>query len=109
MAIDYSKNLFDDYGRPIQVSYVPAGAIYENQKSMAADTATRFETASKKLRSARIYVTTQNMVFGDSTNQRLTVAANDYFDLESFDLSTLYFKNASAGQNGTVTIIGVIE
>jgi len=109
MATDYSKDLFDENGRPIQVSYVPAGAIYENQKTMAADTATRFETTSKKLRSARIYVTTQNMVFGTSANQRLTVAANDYFDLESFDLSTLYFKNAAAGQNGTVTIIGVAE
>ncbi len=86
---------------------VYTGTIYENQKTMSADTATRFETTAKKLHSARIFVTGQNMVFGNASNQRLTVAANSYFDLKYFDLSTLYFKNATAGQNGTATIIGV--
>lgn len=83
------------------------GGIYTKSMTMAADTATRFETTSLLLNRATIKVTTKDMLFGDSAGQAFLVAANGTFELEKFELSSLYFKNAAAGQNGTATIIGV--
>jgi hypothetical protein len=85
------------------------GTVYENQDTAAADTARRFETASKKLRDVIIQVTTAAQYFGDASAQRYLVQPNDTIGFTKVDLSTLYFKNASAGQNGIVTIIGTEE
>ncbi len=85
------------------------GNIYENEKTMADNNATRFSTTSLKLKYAKIVVSTKAMVFGDASNQRFNVAADGYFELAKVDISTLYFKNAAAGENGKVNIIGVTE
>jgi len=83
-----------------------SGAVYENQDTATGDTARRFETTRKFLRDVVIKVTTNAQKFGDSSNQRLELAAGDSVGFTLVDISTLYFKNASAGENGTVTIIG---
>jgi len=85
------------------------GSTYRNTATMADDNATRFETSATKLRYAKIKVTTNAMVFGDASTQDWNVAADETLELAKFDLSTLYFKNAGAGSNGTVNIIGVTE
>ena len=72
-----------------------------------ADAARRFETSATKLRGAVIQVTTKSQSFGDASNQRLAIAPGGSMALGELDISTLYFKNAIAGQNGTVTILGV--
>jgi len=85
------------------------GNVYENQDTAVADTARRFETSSKKLRDVTIRVTTASQYFGNSSNQRYKVDPNDTMTISRIDISTLYFKNVTAGQNGTVTILGVEE
>ena len=83
-----------------------SGAVYSNSDTAATDAARRFETTSKKLRSVLIQVTTNAQLFGDSSNQYISVAAGGSWGLSEVDISTLYFKNETAGQNGTVNIIG---
>jgi len=85
------------------------GAVYENQNTAVADTARRFEITSKRMRDVLIYVTTYAQYFGDSANQRMEIGAGDYMWITKIDISTLYFKNKTAGQNGTVTILAVRE
>ena len=85
------------------------GAIYENQNTASADTARRFETSAKKLRDVLIRVDTYAQYFGDASNQRMEVGAGDYMWITKIDISTLYFKNKTAGQNGVVTVLAVEE
>ena len=101
-------DLFDEYGRPKRVEAF-GGAVYENQDTAATDAARRFETATKKLRDVVIRVSGNPQLFGDATNQRLELAVGDTMGFTRVDISTLYFKNKTAGQNGTVNILGVEE
>ena len=86
-----------------------SGAVYENQNTATADTARRFETSAKKLRDVVLQVATYAQLFGDSNNQRYSVQVGETLGFTSIDISTLWFKNASAGQNGTVRILGMEE
>jgi len=85
------------------------GAVYENEDTATADTARRFETASTKLRDVIIQISGYGQLFGTATNQRYLLDVGDTWNLKKVDISTLYFKNATAGQNGVVNIIGVRE
>lgn len=82
------------------------GAAYVNQHTMADDLAYRFETAEKKLSDCIVSVTNYAAVFGDSTGQTFTVAVDGTASLGKLDLSTLYIKNAAAGNNATIDILG---
>jgi hypothetical protein len=84
------------------------GQVYAKSDTATTDAARRFETTEKKLSWAAIQVTTQAQVFGDSSSQPVSYAANAVFNLKDVDISTLYFKNAGAGQNGTVSIVGIL-
>lgn len=83
-----------------------SGAVYENQDTATDDSARRFETTRKFFRDVVIKVTTYAQKFGDADNQRLELAAGDSIGFTLVDVSTLYFKNSAAGENGTVTILG---
>jgi hypothetical protein len=85
-----------------------SGTIYVKADLAAADTARRFETTAKLLLKAYITVATQSQSFGTSASQVFPVAANGTIYLENVDISTLYFKNTTGGQNGTVSILGVL-
>ena len=85
------------------------GVIYEKEDTAASDTPRRFETSAKKLRDVLIRVDTYAQYFGDASNQRMEVGAGDYMWITKIDISTLYFKNKTAGQNGVVTILAVEE
>lgn len=85
------------------------GQVYSKSMTMTSDSVTRFETASKKLRDIIIIVTTQAMLLGELGVEVCPVAANGTIGFTKVDISTLYFKNAGAGQNGTITILGVEE
>ena len=97
-------DLFDASGRP-KSGY--SGKVYVKSDTAAADTARHFETSSKFLRDVIISVKTNNQLFGDASGQTFPLAAGESMGFTLVDISTLYFKNASAGQNGTVHIIGV--
>jgi hypothetical protein len=84
-----------------------SGAVYENENTATSDATRRFETTSKKLKDVIIQVETNDQLFGNASNQRFKVTAGASMGFTQVDLSTLYFKNAGAGLNGTVRIIGV--
>jgi len=85
------------------------GGVYEKEDTAVVDGARRFETSEKKLRDVVIQVATYAQLFGDSSNQRYRVEAGETLGFTKVDISTLYFKNASAGQNGVVNILAVEE
>lgn len=83
------------------------GLTYENEDVATTDAARRFETVGVKLRDTIIQVKNKDQLFGDSSNQRYLVAAGEAIGFTQVNLSTLYFKNADAGQHGTVRILGM--
>ena len=85
------------------------GRIFNATLTMADDNATVFTLEETLIKYAKIVVTGHNMLFGDSVSQLFEVEADGELELPKFDLSRLWFRNAGAGQNGTVTIIGVEE
>ncbi|MBA7523088.1 hypothetical protein ES705_15211 [subsurface metagenome] len=90
---------------PITIGF--AGAVYENEDTATTDDPRKFETSSRKLRDLIIQVSGNDQLFGNETNQRYKVAVGDTIGFTQVDLSLLYFKNATAEQNGTVNILGV--
>jgi hypothetical protein len=86
-----------------------SGAVYRDKDVAAADTARRFETTSKKLRNVTILVSGYAQYFGTSATQDYPANPGDTLSYDYIDISTLYFKNVTAGQNGTVNILGVEE
>lgn len=84
-----------------------AGAVYVKSNTATGDAARRFETTAKFLQDVVIAVVTNDQLFGDSSGQTYPVGAGETIGFTKVDISTLYFKNATAGQNGTVHILGV--
>ena len=81
------------------------GDIYENEHTMADDLKYRFESTSLKLADVIIAISLKDALFGDSSNQRFPQTVGSVFGFTKVDISKLYFKNASAGQNCKVNII----
>ncbi len=84
-----------------------AGEMYENEHTAANDAAFRFETTETKIRGAVVLVSDNDVLIGDSTNQRYPRDEDTALSMHDVDLSTLYFKNATAGNNTKINIIGV--
>jgi len=76
---------------------------------MTDDTATRFEVTAKTLRDIVILVETNAMLLGQTGTEVYPVAVDESVGFTKIDISTLYFKNATAGQNGKITILGVAD
>ena len=93
----------------LQSSVSNAGTAYCKTDTAASDAARRFETAEKKIMNASIQVATNSQLFGQVDGILYQIDPGDTKSLGNIDISTLYFKNATAGQNGTVTILGVEE
>lgn len=83
------------------------GTAYEDQVTAAADTAFRLATSETKIRDVIIYVSGNNALVGDADNQRMPLNVGESMGISWIDLSTLYFKNATAGNNTTITVLGV--
>jgi len=83
------------------------GKVYSKTMTMVNDNATRFEVTTKKLSDIVILVTTQGMLLGRKGAEVFPMAANTSVGFTQVDISTLYFKNAGAGLNGTITVLGV--
>jgi len=83
------------------------GNVYSKTMTMTDDNATRFETTAKKLRDVVIIVKTNAMLLGKTGVEVYPVGANEAVGFTKVDISTLYFKNATADENGTITILGV--
>ena len=85
------------------------GDAYSKTMTMTDDNATRFETAEKSLRDVIILVETNPMLLGSTGDEVFPVAAGGSTGWAKIDISTLYFKNAGAGNNGKITILGVAD
>lgn len=83
------------------------GYVYENEHTMTDDLPYQFTSTSLKLRGAVVLVSTHPVLIGDSVNQRYPKSAATIISIGDVDLSTLYFKNAGAGDNVKLNIIGV--
>lgn len=83
------------------------GTAYEDQVTAAADTAFRLVTSETKIRDVIVYVSGNNALVGDADNQRMPLNVGESLGISWIDLSTLYFKNATAGNNTTITVLGV--
>lgn len=83
------------------------GDIYSKTLTMENNNATRFESSAKTLRDVLILVETHPMLLGKTGAEVFTVAASASIVWGRVDISTLYFKNAGAGNNGKITILGV--
>ena len=85
------------------------GDTYSKTMTMTDDNATRFEASVKTLRDVLIFVETNPMLLGSTGVEVFTVAAGASVGWQRVDISTLYFKNAGAGNNGKITILGVAD
>ena len=85
------------------------GKIYRNTSIAHDDNPRRFITTKRLLRDVIILVEDYDQLFGDSSYQTFPVVQGDSFPITQIDISTLYFKNRVAGQNGTVRILAVEE
>lgn len=85
------------------------GNVYSKTMTMANDNATRFETTAKKLRDVIIVVKTNAMLLGETGVEVYPVGVDEPIGFTKVDISTLYFKNAGAGANGTIAILAVEE
>ena len=81
------------------------GDVYENEHTMVDDLKYRFESTSLKLADVIIAISLKGVLVGDSSNQRFPQIVGSTFGFTKVDISKLYFKNASAGQNCKVNII----
>lgn len=93
----------------LQTSEQFGGNVYSKTMTMTDDNATRFETSEKKLRDVVIIVKTNPMLLGETGVEVYPVGANEAVGFTKVDISTLYFKNAGAGNNGVITILGTEE
>lgn len=103
--------LLNKAGNPVGIDKALefGGNVYSKTMTMENDNATRFEAYSKKLRDVVILVETHPMLLGKTGVEVYTVAAGEAVGFVQADISTLYFKNAGAGNNGKITILAVEE
>lgn len=84
----------------------PIGTAYELEYTASDNLAHALSDTTLLLRDCVVLVSTNAALFGDEDNQRFPRAAASSFGLVDLDLSTLYVKNAGAGANTTVNILG---
>ena len=85
------------------------GDVYSKTMTMSDNNATRFESSKKTLRDVIILVETNPMLLGLSGTEVFPMATGGTIGWAKVDISTLYFKNAGAGNNGKITILGVAD
>jgi len=86
-----------------------SGETYSKQMTMTTDAATRFEVATRRLRDCVIKVTSNAMLLGRESDVVYPKGVNGTVGFTQIDISTLYFKNATAGNNGVISILATEE
>ena len=83
------------------------GNVYSKTMTMVDNDPTRFEAVTKKLRDVVIIVRTHAMLLGETGVVVYPVGVGETLGFTLVDISTLYFQNAIADDDGTITILGV--
>ena len=103
------QNLLVDADKNLKVSDRFGGNVYSKTMTMTDNNATRFEATAKLLRDVVIVVKTNDMLLGETGVEVYPVGAGETVGFTKVDISTLYFKNAGADDNGVISILGVEE
>lgn len=91
----------------IPVRTLFSGDVYSNTKTMTDDGAHRFETKDLLLLDVVVIVETNHMLLGKHDAVVYPADKGSTVGWTMVNLSTLYFKNATAGSNGKISILGV--
>ena len=59
------------------------------------------------MREANIHVVTNNAQYGDSAAQEAAITTTDVLCFQDFNAGDLFFKNAGAGSNTTINLVGI--
>ena len=84
-------------------------ALYVNSNTATDDTARRFEEGPKDLHDVILCIEDNAQLLGDAEAQTFPLAADTYIGITHIDIAKLYFRNETAGANGTIHVIGVEE
>ncbi len=98
-------NLFDIFGRPKRVEAFE-GRAYIGVNVAVDNSVRQFTTQSIKLLSVTVQALDNDQLIGDDDIQDFVLPTGSMIFLSHIDPSTLYVANATAGQNGTVVILG---
>lgn len=93
---------------PAKTEYI--SSIIVKTYTATADTIFKLVNTNLWFEDCNIHCYTQNAKYGDATditNVYGTIYANDVVSFRNFNLNDLYFANAGAGANTTITIVGV--
>ena len=82
--------------------------VHRDQLTATGDNAFALGSAGE-IFNGIIYCKTNNALLGDSSNQTFPLNASDSISVERIDLSTIYAKNADAGVNIVLELIGGLE
>lgn len=92
---------------PITARILFSGDVYSKTMTMTGDNPARFEAKNLKLLDVVIIVETNNMLLGRAGYVIYPAGVGDTVGFTMLNLSTLWFKNATAGSNGKISILGV--
>lgn len=106
MGADLIEHATGEFSQAVFVKNPPTGTVYEHEYTAADDNAHALSGTTLLLRDVVVLVSTNDALFGDENNQRFPRAAAASFGLVYMDLSTLYVKNATAGNNTKVNVLG---
>lgn len=85
----------------------PYSNVVTYSKTATDDLLFRVINTDLWLSNANIHCVTNDALYGDVTTQPATVNAGDILIFEKFNLADLYFKNAGAGSNTTIYVVGI--
>jgi hypothetical protein len=85
----------------------PQSFIYRTHTA-TTDAMFNLTTADLWMREANIHVETNNAKYGDRAGQDAQITAGDVVIFEDFNLLDVFFKNAGAGANTVIRVVGVV-
>ena len=85
----------------------PYGDIVTYSLTATNDNPFRLVKGALWLREANIHCTTNSCLYGTGVKQEATLSAGDILTFEKFNLGDLFFKNATAGSNTVLYVVGV--
>ena len=83
------------------------GVWFRLQYTASDDNAHPLTSSSTVVLSAVLYVKTNACLVGDSSNQTYPLANGDTLSVEKVDLSEIYVKNSTSGNNVVIEVVGV--
>jgi len=86
-----------------------APILYRSSTTAAADDTFKVVNSDKWFESIDIFIYDNNAYIGDLHDQDVLIQSNDiYYLLHPVNLNDFYFKNAGAGLNTRVVVMGVL-